>query len=168
MPWSGHIRATSTDDLPFIGAMLFEAFFWRPEDERPPLEAFLDDPEFHLLLKDWGRAGDTGVIAEDGAGAPIGAAWYRFFTEEEHFHGFVDAETPEIGIGVVRHARGRGIGAALMCALIAAAREAGLRKLSLSVIPENFARGLYERLGFRKVGVSGTAWTMVLDLEDDA
>jgi L-amino acid N-acyltransferase YncA len=62
--------------------------------------------------------------------------------------------------GVVEHsvyvaeaARGRGVGRALMEALIAGADEAGLWTIQTSIFPENAASvALHERVGFRVVG----------------
>jgi L-amino acid N-acyltransferase YncA len=62
--------------------------------------------------------------------------------------------------GVVEHsvyvaatARGRGVGRALMDALVAKADEAGLWTIQTSVFPENEASlALHERVGFRVVG----------------
>jgi len=39
------------------------------------------------------------VIAEC-QGQPVGATWYRFWTENFYSYGFVDAAIPEIGIRV--------------------------------------------------------------------
>jgi RimJ/RimL family protein N-acetyltransferase len=65
-----------------------------------------------------------------------------------HYHGY-----GEIGMHLVREARGRGVGSALMEAGIAWAREQGLHKLSLSVWPHNAAAiALYEKYGFVQEG----------------
>jgi GNAT superfamily N-acetyltransferase len=157
------IRIGMQKDLPFLEQMLFDAFFWHPIQARPELQEFMQHPEFRKLLSDWGRAGDKAVIAEEGE-TPIGAAWYRLWTEENHSYGFVDAETPELGMAVHANHRGKGAGRALLRALITAARDEGIRALSLSVDPANFARQLYESEGFVKVGESGTSWTMRLSL----
>jgi len=56
------------------------------------------------------------------------------------------------GFGVVPAFRRRGVGRALMSALLDSARAAGLRQLSLEVSEHNpAARGLYERAGLRVV-----------------
>ena len=157
------IRAGTPEDLPFLEQMLFEAFFWNSNQARPELQEFMQHPEFRKLLADWGRAGDKAVIAEENE-TPIGAAWYRLWTEENHSYGFVDEETPELGMAVHASHRSKGAGRALLRALIAAARNGGIRALSLSVDPANFARQLYESEGFAKVGESGTSWTMRLNL----
>jgi ribosomal protein S18 acetylase RimI-like enzyme len=157
------IRPGHVADLRFLEAMLFEAFFWDPTAPRPSLEAFRRDPEFVKWLADWGRRGDRVLIAEDRS-SPIGAAWFRLWTAELHSYGFVDASTPEVGLGVSVSYRRHGVGRTLLERLIDKAAEDGFPALSLSVSPLNFARALYESLGFRRVGTSGTSWTLRLIL----
>jgi ribosomal protein S18 acetylase RimI-like enzyme len=160
---SVEIRAGDAASLPFLERMLFEAFFWEPRSERPGFETFRADPEFTKLLTGWGRRGDLALIAEE-AGIPVGAAWCRLWTPELHSYGFVDADTPELAIGVAASHRSRRVGRALLDALIAAARREGHPALSLSVSHDNFARRLYESAGFVKVGESGTSWTLLRSL----
>jgi ribosomal protein S18 acetylase RimI-like enzyme len=158
------IRSAKAEDIGFLKAMLFEAFFWDATTERPTFSAFGRHPEFTKLLSGWGRRGDRGVIAEDD-GRRLGAAWFRLWTTELHSYGFVDAATPEIGMAVLPIYRRQGIGRALLKELITRARVDRFPCLSLSVSPVNPARALYESLGFQKVGESGTSWTFQLPLE---
>ena len=65
-----NIRPATVEDLEFLEAMLWEAFFWSATAERPAFSAFRQHPEFTKLLSGWGRRGDWGAIAEDG-GRPI-------------------------------------------------------------------------------------------------
>lgn len=60
----------------------------------------------------------------------------------------------DFSIYVAREARGRGVGNALLAALIERAREIGFHKMVLAAFPFN-DRGmkLYERHGFRTVGI---------------
>jgi ribosomal protein S18 acetylase RimI-like enzyme len=115
-----------------------------------------------------GRPGDAGVVAVTADGARLGAAWYRLFSVEEPGWGFITVDVPVLAIGVVPEARGRGIGGALLDALLALAREHGFRALSLAVDRQNpAARRLYERTGFRDAGISDptdSGVTMVADL----
>jgi ribosomal protein S18 acetylase RimI-like enzyme len=157
------IRLAKAEDVGFLEAMLFEAFFWDATAERPAFSAFREHPEFTKLLSGWGRRGDRGVIAEDD-GKQLGAAWCRLWTTELHSYGFVDSTTPELGMAVHLIHRRQGIGRALLNELIARACADKVPALSLSVSPFNPVRALYESLGFRKVGESGTSWTFRLPL----
>ncbi len=157
------IRPATSNDFEFLEAMLFEAFFWNPESPRPTLADFRTDPEFAKLLAHWGRVGDVALIAEV-SGTLVGAAWFRLWTPTLHSYGFVDSVTPELAIGVSMSQRRRGTGRTLLEALIERARDAGHPALSLSVAPANPSRSLYESLGFRRVGASGTSWTLRLAL----
>lgn len=155
------IRSAAPGDLPFLREMLYEAAYWRPGSERPPLEQGLARPDLAKLLAGWGRRGDVAVVAgRDGSG-PLGAAWYRFWSDADHSYGYVSPSIPELGIAVRADARGCGVGTLLLRALLAEARERGVVELSLSVERDNPAARLYERAGFRPVGVLDGALTMV-------
>ena len=157
------IRLSTKTDLPFLKKMLFEAFFWNPDLDRPGYQEFLQHPEFSKLMSKWGRPVDRAVIAVEND-KPIGAAWYRFWTDENHSYGFVDSETPELGIGVVDSFRSKGVGRDLLRELIEVARTEGIKTMSLSVDPANYACKLYGSEGFVKVGESGTSWTLLIYL----
>lgn len=127
------------------------------------MDEALADPHLARYLNGWGRDGDAAVIAEEG-GDPIGAAWYRLFSAEEPGYGFLDASIPELSIAVRADRRGKGVGAALLDALVDRARADGHPALSLSVEAANPAASLYERCGFVKVVRDDGEWTMRLDL----
>jgi ribosomal protein S18 acetylase RimI-like enzyme len=109
-----------------------------------------------------GRPGDLGVVAEDDSA--IGAAWIRLLPESDPGFGFVNASTPELSMGVVQKSRGQGVGAQLLEALISSARAHNLDGISLSVEPDDYARRLYERVGFREVSELSGSLTMLLRL----
>jgi ribosomal protein S18 acetylase RimI-like enzyme len=158
------IRAGGAPDLGFLEEMLFEAFFWDATTTRPVFATFRKHPEFTRLLADWGRPGDRSIVAEY-EHARLGAAWFRLWTLDVHSYGFVENGIPEIGIAVAPGYRSKGVGRALLRALIAVARADWFPGLSLSVSPGNPARRLYESEGFRKVGKSGTSWTLLLPFD---
>lgn len=161
------IRHATPQDLPFLYEMLFEAAFWRPAGPKPTFHEFINDPEFARLLADYGRSGDNALVARE-AGANIGAAWYRFWTDDDHSYGYLEPHVPELGLSVVSEYRSRGVGRALLRSLVREAQAQGVQALSLSVDPTNRARQLYESEGFIKAGESGTSWTFVLHLTGDA
>ena len=157
------LRPGNLIDLDFLKEMLFEAFFWNASIKRPEFASFRHTSEFSELVAGWGRRGDRAIIAEE-SGTRIGAAWFRFWTPGLHSYGFVDASTPEVAMAVKQDYRSKGVGRRLLDALVETARADGVAALSLSVSPLNFARQLYESAGFRKVGESGTSWTLLLSL----
>ncbi len=158
-----NIRPATTDDADFLKKMLYEAAAWNPDWPRQQMIEALADPGLERYHREWGRAGDGGVIAEID-GVPVGAAWYRLFTEEEPGYGFVDEKTPELGIAVEPLHRRRGIGETLLRALMVQVREDGFTALSLSVAAHNRSRMMYQRAGFEKVAEEGDHWTMRADL----
>jgi ribosomal protein S18 acetylase RimI-like enzyme len=138
------IRLGGADDLPAIRAALLRAANWDPS--RPPRG--LEDASLARYHDGWGREGDLVVIADD-AGRAIGAAYCRLMRG----YGYIDDDTPEVTIGVRSSYRGRGVGGQLLDALADLARGHGFQRLSLSVEPDNPARALYRRAGYRQVGV---------------
>jgi ribosomal protein S18 acetylase RimI-like enzyme len=157
------LRAAGPGDEPFLRKMMYEAAAWNPDWPHEEVIEALSNPVLARYVDGWRRPGDAGVIAERDGDA-IGAAWYRLFTANEPGYGFVDERTPELGLAVVPLYRRRGVGTALLEALIQRAREDGYRALSLSVAVSNRSRLMYERVGFEKVGEQGESWTMRLDL----
>jgi GNAT superfamily N-acetyltransferase len=124
-------------------------------------------PQVRRYFVGLGRPGDAGVVAVTADGARLGVAWYRLFPAEEPGWGFIAVDVPELAMGVVPEARGRGLGGSLLDALLALAREQRHRALSLAVDRQNPARRLYERKGFRDAGISDPTdsdVTMVADL----
>jgi ribosomal protein S18 acetylase RimI-like enzyme len=155
------LRLATGEDAAFLQHMLALAADWRQPRSRP-VAAVLGELALARYVAGWPRAGDLGVVAVEDE--PIGAAWWRLFTFEDPGYGFVDEATPEVSIGVLPEARGRGVGERLLRALITEAITRKLPALSLSVEPDNPARRLYERLGFRPITTTTGAWTMLLPL----
>ena len=98
--------------------MLRHAYYWRWEEPE------LRDLPVSRYVEGWGRPGDRALILIEGF-QPVGAAWYRLFSEAQPGYGFVDEQTPELTIAVVPSRRGRGYGAELLTSLLAQAREDG-------------------------------------------
>lgn len=145
--------------------MLTLAAAWQSTEMPSPaaVDATIADPEMGRYLRDWGRAGDVALVAEDAEGRPIGAAWFRLMTAEEPGYGFITEAIPEVSIAVVPDWRGKGVGGALLTALLDAGWAAGFAAISLSVSKVNPAAALYKRLGFVRVGEFGRSWTMRAD-----
>lgn len=130
--------------------MLGEAAVWRPDKPTPTADEVMADPRYAMYLAGWPRHGDFGLVAEQDG--PLGAAWYRTYTEMSHGYGFVAEDVPELAIGVIASRRREGIGRLLLIGLIEASEVQGYAALSLRVNHRNPALGLYESVGFQPVG----------------
>jgi ribosomal protein S18 acetylase RimI-like enzyme len=157
------IRRATADDALVLRQMLAIAADWRPGSRLRSNVEVMAVPDLARYVADWPRHGDIGFVAQAGS-TNVGAGWWRRFSEHDRGFGFVDEETPELSIGVVRDARGRGVGTLLLGALIDEAQRRRLPALSLSVEPDNPAVSLYERLGFVVASRMSGSLTMVLSL----
>ena len=65
----------------------------------------------------------------------------------------VYAGVAEVSVYVARHARGEGVGASLLAALVEESERSGIWMLQAGIFPENTASlALHRRAGFREVG----------------
>jgi ribosomal protein S18 acetylase RimI-like enzyme len=157
------IRPLEVWDVKVVRWTLYTAVSWSGNPKIPAMDQALQHPQLVIYHEGWGRPGDFGVIASvDGDFA--GAALARLFTEVEHGDGYVNPDTPELGVAVEPMFRGRGIGRHLMNALADMARERGIAQLSLSVNNPNPAKRLYESLGYTTTSDNTDSSVMVLPL----
>lgn len=157
------LRTATDADIENLKKALFEAVSWNPDRELPPYEFVIAHPELARYHEGWGRRGDLAVVAERD-GEVVGASLCRLFTTEDHGHGYVDDETPELAVAVWDGQRGEGIGTRLMDGIEEAARAAGFSRLSLSVDADNPARRLYDRLGYKELTVDDEGVRMLKEL----
>jgi len=155
------LRKSQPSDVSFIRKMLYEAVFWRPSANKPSFEEGLAYPEVSKALTDWGeRDGDTAVIATVNS-IPVGAAWYRFWTDSNFDRGYIDENTPVLVIGVHRDYRHQGVGKKMIEWVIDYASQHSIQKISLSVSKDNYALNLYRQQGFLECVDKGDSFLMV-------
>jgi ribosomal protein S18 acetylase RimI-like enzyme len=157
------LRQAAAADVEHVKWALFEAVAWNPERQLPPFDVTIEHAELARYHRDWGRHGDLGVVATHGQDV-VGVALCRLFTDDDHGHGYVDAETPELAVAVAAQWRGAGLGARLLEELADAARAAGFARLSLSVDDGNPAGRLYRRLGYRELSRDEGGIRMICEL----
>jgi phosphinothricin acetyltransferase len=88
------------------------------------------------------------VAVDDASGEVLGWAAVSALSDRCVYRGVV-----EHSVYVAEAARGRGIGAALLDALICSTERAGIWTIQSGIFPENRASlGLHEQAGFRVVG----------------
>jgi len=137
------LRAANVSDEPLLWEMLYLALFVPPGE--PPLpRSVLRDPAIARYVQGWGtRRDDKGLVALVDTSL-VGAAWLRWFPASDPGYGFVDESIPELSVAVLPGHRGKGIGSLLLERLLQ-----GVPSTSLSCDPQNPARQLYLRLGFK-------------------
>ena len=136
---------------------------WDPPPAPLRPRELLEHPQVRIYAADWGLRGDVGVLGElAGEAELVGACWMRLLRGEGL--GYVDDETPQLGIALRPRFRGRGFGRRLMQEALAAARAHGYRQVALTVHPENPAIALYESCGFGKADLRRTYHLMVAKL----
>jgi phosphinothricin acetyltransferase len=92
---------------------------------------------------------DCRLVARDPAGEVLGWVALTHYSPRAVYAGVAD-----LSVYVAARARGRGVGRALLRALIAASEAAGIWTLQAGVMADNEASlRLHERCGFRRVGV---------------
>lgn len=152
------VRPITSEDQDFLWEIVYHAIHVPPGAEPPP-RSILNEPGVSKYVREWGRPGDYGLIAEDRKTSErIGAAWLRLFTLQDPGYGFVDENIPELSIALFPGFRGNGIGTALLTGIFDHAKTL-YPAVSLSVVATNPALRLYERLGFKRVSVTGNSVT---------
>ncbi len=163
MTTSFDLREAVPEDRDFLTDMVLLAVNWQPGRELSR-EDLLQRPELSHYVSGWRRPTDLGLIAMSHDGAPVGAAWLRQLTADDPGYGYVADDVPELAMAIVPGWRGRGVGRALLRALVAEAQSRAVRAVSLSVERANPAARLYADEGFRVVRSADEADTMVLAL----
>jgi len=146
------VRPIEPADYPLLEEFLYQAIFLEPGEEAPAREIIFE-PEIYVYVKDFGGAGDCGVVAEVNGEAGFGGeivdmAWTRIIPA----YGHIDTSTPELAISALPGWRGQGIGTRMMQLLFELLREQGYCRTSLSVQKGNPAVRFYRRLGYEITG----------------
>jgi phosphinothricin acetyltransferase len=118
------------------------------EDRVATLETTLRTPDER---RQWlaGRGPRHPVLVAEADGAVVAWASLNPFNPRPAYDHVAD-----LSIYVARDWRGKGVGARLLAAVVARARETGFHKIVLAALASNRAgEALYTKLGFRRVGV---------------
>jgi L-amino acid N-acyltransferase YncA len=139
-----HVRPATAADA----AAICEIYNQGIADRLATLETELRTPEerTHWLA---GRSPRHPVIVAEHEARVLGWGSLNVFNPREAYRHVAD-----LSVYVERAWRGKGVGRVLLARLIELGREHGYHKLVLSAFPFNTAgMALYERLGFRTVGI---------------
>lgn len=153
------IREIKPAEYFFLEEMLNEAIYIADAARKAKVLSELR-PVLLKYFENFGRADDIGLVATED-GRLIGAIWTRLFDKQSGSYGFVDEETPELGMAVVPGYRNQGIGSLLILELFKKLGDAGYTTVSLRVNKANQALNLYKRSGFQIFSEDENAFTML-------
>jgi ribosomal protein S18 acetylase RimI-like enzyme len=156
------LRRIAAADQAVLWELLHVALWDPPPAPLRPRE-ILDHPAVRIYAEGWGGPTDVGVIAQEANGEVAGACWMRLIKGGMGL-GYVDDDTPQLGIALFPKYQHQGHGEPLMRAALDAARVHGYRQVSLTVHPENPAIRLYGRCGFERRALRNTYHLMVAPL----
>jgi ribosomal protein S18 acetylase RimI-like enzyme len=137
------VRDARPSELPVIGDLRVTAY---------AAGDFLSDGSHYTeTLRGLGGDGDNPVLAAVDSGQILGTVMLQVWPDASHMvRGPDEAEIR--ALAVAPGAQGRGVGRALLQAVIDRAAARGVRRLMLCTQPEMFAaQHLYEAAGFRRI-----------------
>ncbi len=155
------LRKAKPSDQSFLDEMLYQSIYI-PEGQPALPKEVIKRPDIAKYTKDWGKSGDLAFLAFDND-VPIGAIWLRLLKAKEKGYGYLNDETPELGIAIHPAYRGQGVGTLLFEKLFAEAKFS-YQFISLSVSKGNPALNLYKRQGFKTVTEDDHSLIMVKHL----
>ena len=153
------IRPLRKEEYSLLPDFLYLAIFI-PEGIEPPEKSIVLQPELALYYEDFGKEPADCSMCWEEDGQIVGCAWARIMQD----YGHIDEETPSLAVSVTEPYRNKGIGTAMLTALLESLRDHGFRQASLSVQKENPAFHLYQRLGFTVVREIGEEYLMACSL----
>ena len=162
-PEEVRLRHLVFSDQGFLEEMFYHSLYFPEEEARPP-KTIIHNPGLVKYHFKWGyRKDDHGLLAswED---QPIGAVWCRLLVGEERGYGYVNEETPELGIAIKKKFRNHGLGTILIREFLVLLKKEGYKTVSLSVDQRNKALNLYRRMGFAEHASDGNSMTMLRSL----
>jgi len=134
-------RAATPGDAAAIAAIYNEGIADR-------IATFETEPRWAGQIADWFSGRQLVIVAEPEIGGPVAFAASFPYSNRPCYAGI-----GEFSVYVRRDYRGRGVGRAVLSALIEAAAARGMHKLLSRVFPENLAsRALLKELGFEEIG----------------
>lgn len=157
------IREIKEEEDHILEDMLYEAVFQEENSEPFPRE-IIKEPDIYVYIDGFGSLPDDYCLVAETEDKIAGAVWVRVLAEEIKGYGNIDNETPEFAISLYKNYRQRGYGKLLMKRMIEHLKNKGYKQASLSVDKNNYAVGMYKKLGFDIIEERDHDYLMLLKL----
>ena len=153
------IRELKLEEAKVLDTFLYEAIYI-PQGVASPSKEIINKPELQIYVEEFGsKNGDLCFVAEVDS-LIVGAVWVRIMND----YGHIDDETPSFAISLLKDYRNYGIGTALMKKMLEELRNKGYKKASLAVQKENYAVGMYKKVGFEIIDENEEEYIMICQL----
>ena len=153
------IRELKQGEAGILDTFLYEAIFI-PEGVNAPPKEIIRQPELQVYVAGFGKQKSDICYVAEASGNIVGAVWTRIMND----YGHVDADTPSLAISLLKAYRNYGIGTELMKKILVRLRAEGYGQVSLSVQKNNYAVGMYRKVGFQIVDENEEEYIMVCKL----
>ena len=153
------IRLLGPDEVNLLDEFLYQAIFI-PEGIEPPPRSIIESPDLQVYIEDFGITETDNALVAEVDGQVVGAVWTRIMDD----YGHIDDNTPSFAISLLPEYRNQGIGTKLMKAMLQLLKDQGFRQASLSVQKENYAAGLYLKIGFKIINETDEEFIMLIIL----
>jgi ribosomal protein S18 acetylase RimI-like enzyme len=157
------IREIKAREIRILEDLLYEAIY-QPDEAELISREVINVPKIRAYIDDFGQRKDDYCLVAVLNDQIIGAVWVRILAGEIKGYGYIDDKTPEFAISLFKGNRKQGIGTLLMKKMILHLRKKGYGQTSLSVHKENYAVGMYQKLGFEIIGENDEDYLMLLIL----
>ena len=154
------IRPIGDAEVMLLTEFLYEAIFQRDAQNLLP-RTVIQEPSLWVYVDGFGHQKDDHCLVAEVDKKIVGAVWVRCI---EGF-GHVSDTIPEFALAVYPQYRGRGIGSALMRAMLIHLQTEGYEKASLAVQKDNYAVKMYQQVGFEIVDENEEEYIMVCILK---
>ena len=154
------IRELDKKEISVLDDFLYEAIFL-PDDSIVLPRNIIEKPELQVYIENWGKPDDLCLVAEC-ENKIVGAVWTRIMND----YGHIDNQTPSLAISLYKNYRNKGIGTAIMEAILRLLKSKGYSQVSLAVQKENYAVKMYKKVGFKIVNQNSEEYIMLCTLQN--
>lgn len=166
MSYDVEIRGIKNNETYMLGEFMYESIY-QPNPSTPYPKDIIYIPNIRIYWDNWGHSKDDHCLVAIINNNIVGVVWSRNFHGEIKGYGFIDEDTPEIGIAIYKEYRNYGIGTTMMKQMLKYLFQKGYHQVSLSVSKGNPAINLYRRLGFYVVEENMDDFILVIKLSNN-
>ena len=153
------IRKLREKEYGILEDFLYQAIFI-PEGVSATSREIIYQPELQVYIAEFGKKpSDLALVAEIG-NKVVGAVWVRIMND----YGHIDDETPSFAISLLKEYRKRGIGSELMKQMLMKLKLQGYKQASLFFQKNNYAVGMYKKVGFEIFDENDEEYIMICKL----